>query len=231
MSQRLARWARLLTFRASVADLSALDRRDLLLGLVATWIVGMGRYWDDSRAVLLQHLGLGSIAYVFVLALFLWLVIWPLGPADWSYGRVLTFVALVAPPAILYAVPIERFVSLPAARTINAWFLAIVAAWRVGLLLFFLRRNARLTYPRVIVGSLVPLTLIVNALTALNLERAVFDIMGGLREPGTAGDSAYAVLVSITMFADLAILPVMIAYLVLVSFAVRERRERAQRNA
>lgn len=73
------------------------------LGLAATWVVGMGRYWDDPRAVLLQHLGLGSIAYVFVMALLLWLVIWPLGAARWSYKRVLTFVALVAPLGLLNA--------------------------------------------------------------------------------------------------------------------------------
>ena len=228
MSPRLGRWARLLTFRASAGDLVSLDQRDLLLGLAATWIVGMGRYWDDPRAVLLQRLGLGSVVYVFVLAVLLWLVIWPLGPNQWSYRRVLTFVALVAPPAILYAFPIERFTALSTARSVNAWFLATVAAWRVGLLLFFLRRHAALTYPRVIVGSLVPLTLIINALTALNLERAVFDIMGGLRDPGTPADSAYGVLILITLFADMAFLPVLAAYLVLVSLALRERREAAQ---
>jgi hypothetical protein len=228
MSQRLARWARLLTFRASSAELGALDRGDLALGLAATWLVGMGRYWDDPGAVLLQHLGVGSIVYVFVLALLLWAIIWPLGAAGWSYGRVLTFVALVAPPAILYAVPVERVTSLQVARTVNVWFLGVVATWRVALLLFFLRRHARLTYPRLIVGSLVPLTLIVNALTALNLERAVFDIMGGLRESGTAADNAYVALITITVFADLAFLPVVIAYLVLVALATRARRGQAR---
>jgi hypothetical protein len=225
---RVSRWARILTFRAAAADLSDLDRRDLALGLLATWIVGMGRYWDDPSAVLLQHLGAGSVAYVFVLSLLLWLVIWPLAPAGWSYLRVSTFVSLVAPPAILYAIPIERFTSLATARGVNAWFLAIVAAWRVALLVFFLRRHAQLTYPRLIVGSLLPLTLIVNALVALNLERAVFDIMGGLREPGTSADTAYGVLFTITLFADLAFLPVFVGYLVLVGVAQRERRETAR---
>ena len=225
---RLSRWARLLTFNASHGDLAALDARDLALGLLATWIVGMGRYWDDPGAVLLQHLGVGSVVYVFVLAFFLWLVIWPLGPANWSYVRVLTFVGLVAPPAVLYAIPIERLTTLRVAQTVNVWFLAIVAAWRVALLLFFLRRFAALTYPRLIVGSLLPMTLIVNALTVLNLERAVFEIMGGLRQAGTAADSAYGVLLAITVLADLALMPVLLAYLVLVSFALRERREARQ---
>jgi hypothetical protein len=228
MRERLFRWGRVLSFRASTDDLAALGHRDLVFGLGATWIVGMGRYWDDPRAVLLQRVGVGSIVYVFVMALLLWAVIWPLGALKWSYARVLTFVALVAPPAILYAVPIERFASLETSRTVNAWFLAVVAAWRVGLLLFFLRRHAQLTYPRLMVGALVPLTLIINALVALNLERAVFDIMGGLREPGTSSDAAYEVLVLITLFADMAFLPVLLAYLVLVSLAWREKRDAAR---
>jgi hypothetical protein len=228
MRDRLLRWGRVLSFRASTDDFAVLSHRDFLLGLAATWVVGMGRYWDDPRAVLLQRLGLGSIAYVFVMALLLRLVIWPLGASKWSYARVLTFVALVAPPAILYAVPIERFASLETSRSVNAWFLAVVAAWRVALLLFFLRRHAELTYPRLIVGALVPLTLIINALVALNLERAVFNLMGGLRAPGTSSDSAYGVLLLITLFADMAFVPVLLAYLVLVSFALREKREAAR---
>jgi hypothetical protein len=56
----------------------------------------------------------------------------------------------------------------------------------------------------------------------------VFNIMGGIREPGTSSDNAYAVLLLITMFGDMAALPILVAYLILVSFALRERREAAQ---
>jgi hypothetical protein len=41
------------------------------LGLLGAWIVGMGRHWDDSAGSLLQHLGLGSVIYLFVLAFFI----------------------------------------------------------------------------------------------------------------------------------------------------------------
>ena len=129
LGSRLARWARLLTFRATEAELAALDRQDLLLGLLATWVVGIGRYWDDPGASFGQHLGVGSVAYVFALALLLWLILWPLAPTRWSYVRVLTFVTLVAPPAILYALPVERFASLATARSINACSLRW---WRCG---------------------------------------------------------------------------------------------------
>lgn len=104
----------------------------------------MGRYWDDPRAKPLQHLGLGSVIYILLLSLMLWLVIWPLRPKHWSYFNVLTFVSLTSPPAILYAIPVERLFSREVARSVNVWFLAAVATWRVTLLIFFLHRYAKL---------------------------------------------------------------------------------------
>lgn len=174
----------------------------LVTGLLFTWIAGVGRYWDSPRASILQHLGLGSVAYVLVLSAFLWLLVLPLRPARWSYFQILTFVCAVAPPAILYAIPVERFMSLEDARTVNVWFLAVVAAWRVALYVLFLARYAGFRWLRLIVAALLPLSLIVGGLTALNLERAVFDIMAGL-DPnvGTSADSAYAILFVLTLIA------------------------------
>jgi hypothetical protein len=119
---------------------------------------------------------------------------------------------------MLYAIPVEWWVSMPVARGLNAWFLAIVALWRVALLLLYLRRVARLHPVVVVIGALVPLMGIVVVLTALNLERAVFDFMGGFRD-GTANDSAYAVLVTLTLFSVLGFLPVLIAYIVSIVLA------------
>jgi hypothetical protein len=185
----------------------------------------MGRYWDDPGAKLLQHMGLGSIIYIFVLSAMLWLLIWPLRPKDWSYFNVLTFVALTSPPAILYAIPVERIYSLETARSMNVWFLATVAAWRVALLIFFLRRYAQLGAFHIIIASLLPLTMIVTALTVLNLERAVFNIMGGLREGGgTASDSAYAVLWVLTFFSSVLFIPLLLCYIGLVINRLIERR-------
>ena len=50
------------------------DKTHFIAGLIGTWIVGMGRYWDDPSAKLLQHLGMGSVIYIFVLAAFIWLI-------------------------------------------------------------------------------------------------------------------------------------------------------------
>lgn len=176
-----------------------------MFGLSITWLCGVGRYWDHPKAELWQFLGLGSVTYVFIMALILWLIILPLQPRNWSYKNVLLFVSLTAPPAILYAIPVERFMSLEAAQRANVWFLASVATWRVALLLKYLISVAGLSGLRVLVATLLPLTLIVTALTLLNLEHVVFKLMAGL-EPHerSANDSAYAVLFVITTFSVMA---------------------------
>jgi hypothetical protein len=148
----------------------------------------------------------------------------PLGPRRWSYLQTVTFVSLTAPPALLYALPVERWMTLDHATTTNGWFLAVVAAWRVALLLFVLRRHAELTWPRTIVTGLLPLSLIVTGLFALNLEHAVFAIMGGFRQRPTASDGAFAVLFLLTLIAFLGALPLLLAYLFLVGRARVERK-------
>lgn len=187
--------ARVLFFRASREELLNLDRRHLALGLIATWLVGLGRHWHSPRAGWFQKTGVGSVAYVFVLATFLWLILWPLRPKNWSWERLLTFITLVSPPAVLYAIPVEMFTTLETSQTLKATFLGIVAIWRVALLFWFLNRAADLPRYAVAIGSLLPLTVIVNALTILNLDRVVFDFMSGV-PPGqrSSADTAYSIL-------------------------------------
>jgi hypothetical protein len=221
--------ARLIFFRASQRELIELNRRHLTIGLGCTWLVGMGRYWDNPRVGLLQHLGVGSVVYVFALSFFLWLIIWPARPRHWSYFRMLTFVTLVSPPAVLYAIPVQMVFSLDTSNEINAWFLALVATWRVALLFFFLRRLGELGWTEIIVTSLLPLTLIVNVLTALNLDKVVFNLMGGTgtRSPN---DAAYGVLFLLSFVSILLFIPLVVIYLVLVVLRfidVRKERQRA----
>ena len=215
---------RVLTFRFSGDDIAGAGFPHLTLGLLLTWTAGIGRYWDNPRANALQHLGLGSIAYVFVLSAFLWLLLWPLRPARWSYRHLLTFVCAVSLPALLYAIPVERFLPLHTAQAINFWFLAIVATWRVALYVVFLKRYAQFRTLNLIVASILPLGVIVLALTALNLERAVFEIMAGNdRAPGTPADAAYAVLVLLSFFSIYVTPLVAIAYV----FAIYDSRRKA----
>ncbi|MDQ3036229.1 MAG: hypothetical protein M3Y87_27760 [Myxococcota bacterium] len=176
---------RVLTFRASGEELRALDRRHLALGLAATWIVGIGRTWDDPTAPLLRRTGIGSLAYVVFLALVLFAVAAPLQRSRehrLTLERVLTFVTLTAPPAALYAIPVERFVSIDTAIRMNLAFLAVVAGWRVALLFSFLLRGAALSPLATLTAALLPLAAIVLALVRLGHADHVMQIMGGLRE-------------------------------------------------
>ena len=179
---------RFLTFQSLEIE----GKRDLLhlaiAGIVFAWIAGLGRYWDHPSAHIWQYMGLGSVIYIFVLAALIWILALPLRPERWSYLSVLTFVGLTSPLAWLYAIPVERFVPISTAVTANVLFLAIVAMWRVALYVYFLRVIAKLSGAKVFVLTLLPLTGIIFALAALNLEHAVFEIMAGLETERTESE-------------------------------------------
>ena len=202
--------------------------RWLVFVLLITWLVGIGRYWDHPSAAPWQYLGLGSVAYVFCLSTILFLVVWPLSPLNWSYRGVLVFVGLTSLPAMLYAVPVEKFVNLGAAQQINAAFLGVVAIWRVALLFRYLMHSAKLHWFLVLIVSILLLSGIVVALTLLNLEHVVFDIMAGIREQDASpNDRAYLVVLGLALFSIYAFPVTLILY----SAAVldRARRRKAER--
>jgi hypothetical protein len=201
--------------RASPAELEKIGWRHFAIGLLCTWLVGMGRYWDNPRVGLLQHLGIGSVIYIFILSLFLWLLIWPFRPGNWTYFKVLTFISMVSPPAALYAIPVDKFVGLDTANAINAWLLAIVATWRVALLVFYLKRSGKLDWFATFVATLLPLTVIVVALSMLNLDKVVFDLMGGGGER-SPNDVAYGVLFLLSLLSVMLFIPLLICYLYLI---------------
>lgn len=210
----LASAARVLFFCAGRETLVRLDGRHLLLGLVCAWLAGMGRYWDNPHAHLVQHLGVGSVVYVFVLSGLLWAVIAPFRVPDWSYRRVLTFVSLTSPPAFIYALPVERWYDLGTVQRTNLWFLVVVASWRVALWGCYLIRFTRLPKGTAIAAGLLPLAMIVAALTALNLQHAVVQTMAGNEmEADTPHDLAYLILELSTILLGLAFIPLLISYL------------------
>src|SRR5688572_3003702 len=180
---------KLLSLKITREEILQLNWKHFIVGLVGTWIVGIGRYWDDEGATTLQHFGLGSVIYIFLLALFIWLIIKPFLVENWNYFTVLTFISLTSFPAIFYAIPVERFFSIQIANTINVWFLAVVAAWRLALLYSFLKRFTKLSVTNILTVTLLPICLIITTLTILNVHRVVFDLMGGRRNP-TPHDSA-----------------------------------------
>ncbi len=215
---------RLLTFRLTREDFLAFGNKHLIFGVIVTWLVGIGRYWDNPKVGFLQHLGIGSVVYIFVLAAFLWIFIVPLRAKEWSYFRLLTFISLVSPPAILYAIPVEQFTDIGTANTVNAWFLFVVATWRVALLLFALRRFFLMDWISTVTVTFLPLGLIVLVLAMLNLEHAVFNVMGGIREP-SPNDAAFGVLVLILFFAILLSPILLIIYAVLVSKVLKDKNK------
>jgi hypothetical protein len=212
----LANELRFLTFRRVSPAVRESWVAFLMFGLVMSWLAGVGRYWDNPRAHVWQHLGLGSVVYVFVLALVLWALIAPLRPQHWTYKNVLLFVTMTSPPALIYAIPVEKFMSLDAAQSTNATFLAVVSVWRVALYAAFLRGAGKLGRGAAVVATLLPLVLIVVALAVLNLEHVVFDMMGGMRpEQRSANDAAYDIVLMLSILSVYAAPVLFMAYIVL----------------
>lgn len=180
----------------------------------STWVAGIGRYWDHPTAEYWQYLGVGSIVYIFCLSLLLFLIVWPLRPSNWTYRGVLVFVGLTSLPALLYAIPVERVVDLKTAQSINAWFLGVVAVWRVALLIRYLITSAKLHWFIVVTVSVLLLSGIVVTLTLLNLEHVVFDLMAGIREENASpNDSAYLIVLGLAFFSLWAFPVALILYL------------------
>jgi len=213
----LATLVRLLTFRLDAAGYAALGIREARVGLLLAWIAGIGRYWDHPTAGLAQNSGVGSVVYVLVLSALLWLVLRPLGAHRRPYWNIAAMVGLSSPLAWLYALPVERWTDQQTAIDLNIGFLAVVAAWRVLLYARYLKVGCALDWSATVACALLPLCAIVTALAALNLEHAVFDLMGGLRREGTAErvvDETYRVVMNVTFISWLAFLPLLIAYCV-----------------
>ena len=79
---------KLLTFKLTRNEMLEFNDKHLFAGIIGTWVVGIGRYWDDTKASLLQHLGLGSVIYIFVLAGFIWLILLPFKIEKWFYKSI-----------------------------------------------------------------------------------------------------------------------------------------------
>src|SRR5690606_5405278 len=110
---------RTLTFRATREELLALNNYDLAVGLFFTWLVGIGRTWDNPRVELWQQLGLGSLAYIVVFSSFIWFFLGALSPLNWNWKRLLIFVSFTSPPGLLYAIPVQMIWDEPGLKIAN----------------------------------------------------------------------------------------------------------------
>ncbi len=197
----------LLSFQGFKPNIPEYGAWYLSFGLFTAWLAGVGRYWDNPKADLWQYFGLGSVAYCFFLAAVVFIIIYPLKPNNWSYKNLLIFISLTSLPAVLYAIPVEKFTTLEMAQRLNVSFLLVVATWRVILFVLYLKRSAGLTGFQIFVAAFLPIVLIINVLAALNLEHVVFRIMAGITEEERSGnDLAYQVLLVITVL-SYALLP------------------------
>jgi hypothetical protein len=77
---------------------------------------------------------------------------------------------------------------------------------------------------RAVVCALLPITAIVTALSALNLHRVVFNIMGSIGER-SAHDSAYGVLLALTVVSWLVFPLTAVGYLTALVLARRRPSE------
>lgn len=217
---------RMLFFRLGSQEYLELGPRDAALGVLCAWIAGIGRYWDHPTAGAAQKSGLGSVVYVVALSALLWLLLMPLRANRQKYVTLLAAVSLTSPLAWLYAVPVERWFDVGTAISLNLWFLAIVAGWRVALLARFLHRGANCSAPRALVLTLVPLCGILVVLQQLNLEHAVFQLMSGIDRVSPierVNDATYSFLWVVTNVAALLSLVIVPSYLWMVVRSLSSR--------
>lgn len=216
---------RLLLFRPVGREIDDYRWPLLAYGFTAVWLAGIGRYWDHPHAQWWQYAGLSSLIYVLILGSLLYLIVLPLRPRRWESTQMLVFLGLTAMPAWLYAIPVERFVSMDTAQGLNVLFLAIVAAWRVALYAHFLRTYAELPRSLVGIATLLSVSAIIVALAWLNLEHVVFQIMAGLHDPViSAHDSAYFVVLVLSVIAWVLLPFLLLAYVSVVVLRWRGRK-------
>lgn len=211
-------WAalgRTLTFRLRRSDIERFDWRCLLLGMLLVWLVGAGRSWDALEAGLFDRLGLASLIYAPCLAGLLWAVARPIASRPPNYFQTLTFVAMTAPPAIVYAIPFQLWTATERAVELNAWALAFVAAYRVAMLVVFYRRATELSWLATGVLTVVPLNLIAVVLALLRVPAVVARSMAGIRDEPTAAEQMDAIIAGIGILSFFAIPVVLLVYLFL----------------
>lgn len=181
---------RFLTFRGTPEMFDRIGIEHAILGFATTWIVGIARNWDYPDAPDFARMGLGSLAYILLLSLVIFLMAWPISYEKRNYWHVLTCVSMTAAPGLIYGVPVEKFVSIEAAQGANVAFLAVVATWRVGLAIHYLLRGCQNSALAVASILMLPISLVVIGLVQTGRAGYVIEIMGGLNRNRTGPDVA-----------------------------------------
>lgn len=163
-------------------------RQAVWLGLVFVFSAGFAREYDGEDLLAEPwHLALplvASLATSFLLFVLVWFLDrgWDREelPFTKAYRSFLGLYWMTAPLAWLYAIPVERFLSPAEAVRANLWLLAIVAAWRVILMIRVVSTLFQLSVWR----AMFPVLLFADSLAVAILfltPLPVFSIMGGIR--------------------------------------------------
>lgn len=196
--QALRDLLRFLTFRATPEIYDRFGVEHAILGFATTWLVGIARNWDYPEAPEFARMGLGSLAYILILAFVLFVMAWPISYEKRNYWHVLTGISMTAAPGLVYGVPVEMFMSTEGAQGANLIFLLVVASWRVGLASHYLFKGCENGIREVLAILLLPISLIILALVWTGRAGYVMQLMGGLRRdhsaPNAIVDEAIATL-------------------------------------
>lgn len=216
---------RILTFRATREELQENVAALLVTALVITWIVGIGRWWDDPRDLpLFARMGIGSVLYVFGMAAILWVTFAPLVSERLGTHHFVAFVASTSLPGLVYAVPVERWTDMDTAATYNVFALLFVSVYRVSLLVWFCRRISKLNWIESMVTTFLPISVIAFVLTALGHAASVMDIMGGLRDRMSKSDME--MIVGLIGCLSIVVGPVLIVIYIAMASHARYMRKR-----
>lgn len=177
--------------RRAILEIAA-SRWSLLIGAVLVFSGGLARKYDAQDLLhepwhpfrsYAASLVFGSILFITIeLATRLNKNKAPSDPPP-LHKSWLTFMSLfwmAAPMAWLYAIPYERFMSATDAITANVWTLALVSAWRVGLM----TRVINVIYGIGPVASFFLVMVFADAITFIVISNAptpVISIMGGIQ--------------------------------------------------
>jgi hypothetical protein len=172
--------------RQAILDLAA-DRRALWVGALFVLSAGLAREYDGEDLLrkpwfLIIPLG-ASLAASFLLFVVACSPVFRRAgrpPFLTAYRSFLTLFWMTAPLAWLYAIPYERFLSLLDATLANLWTLAIVAGWRVALMV----RVVSVITSRSATSSFFLVMAFADAVALVTIEsmpKPIISFMGGVR--------------------------------------------------
>lgn len=202
-------------------------REAVWLGLAFVLLAGVARDYDGEDLLARPYWLALPFAASLVTSLLLYgleqLVATPKPPARVvSYRQFLALYWLTAPLAWLYALPVERWMSEGVAAEFNLWLLAIVATWRVFLMvrvfsvLFGVSAGFATTVVLFFADSVV-------AVASWQVPIPIFNVMGGVRLTGS--ESVLLGSVLLTRLVSVLLWPILL--IVFVVSVWRRRQDRA----